>query len=482
MVWCTFRKTSLGSFLMPLQRLQARHWWNAFSQDLISLTTWLVYCWDSDRSELHSCLTSNACFIRWGFLLNSMTYSDSCGGLRSMLKMTPSNVECTHISLVQAAPQQLWRMPCRRQLMTMWQTLVLMQWRPSKHAFMLMTASNLLHLSIREYGYQLCWERWPKEVGLGWPSGLATVKSWWVPSPNQNGPKIWRMSISSPCHLRRHLVSLGVLKLTLSVFVSSPQRNLLQDEVSCWHCHHDPLGMAVPYVLTGKSIVQDCCRLKLTWDECVPDDLCERWRSWVRELSVLDNFCFDRCYKPESFWPLKFAQLHHFTDASQFGYGCVSYLWLVDVDGCVHCAIVFGKSRVASLKPVTIPRMELTAAVVAARVDAQLRAELTLPLEVSQFWTDSISVLGYVKNERARFNIFVGNRVAVIHELSASSQWYCVPSHTNPVDHALRGLNAESLVNDQSSCGRQRKSGLNNQILIPFQKETLRWRRRSVQL
>ena len=136
---------------------------------------------------------------------------------------------------------------------------------------------------------------------------------------------------------------------------------------------YDPLGMAAPYVLTGKSIVQDCCRLKLTWDECVPDDLCERWRSWVRELSVLENFCFDRCYKPESFGPLKSAQLHHFTDASQFGYRCVSYLRLVDVDGCIRCAFVFGKSRVASLKPVTIPRMELTAAVVAARADAQLR-------------------------------------------------------------------------------------------------------------
>ena len=143
---------------------------------------------------------------------------------------------------------------------------------------------------------------------------------------------------------------------------------------------YDPLGITAPYVLTGKSIVQDCCRLKLTWDECVPDDLCERWRSWVRELSVLDNFCFDHCYKPESFGPLKSAQLHHFTDASQFGYGCVSYLRLVDVDGCIHCAFVFGKSRVASLKPVTIPRMELIAIVVAARVDAQLRAELTLPL------------------------------------------------------------------------------------------------------
>ena len=78
----------------------------------------------------------------------------------------------------------------------------------------------------------------------------------------------------------------------------------------------------------------------------------------MRELSILD-FCFDHCYEPESFRPLKSAQLHHFTDASLFGYGCVSYMRLVDIDGCVHCVFVFGMSRVALLKLVTIPRMEL---------------------------------------------------------------------------------------------------------------------------
>ena len=62
----------------------------------------------------------------------------------------------------------------------------------------------------------------------------------------------------------------------------------------------------------------------------------------------------------------------------------------MDVDGCV-----------ASLKPVTVPRMELTAAVVAAKINSQLTAELNIPLEVSRFWTDNTSVLGYVKNQRA---------------------------------------------------------------------------------
>ena len=124
----------------------------------------------------------------------------------------------------------------------------------------------------------------------------------------------------------------------------------------------------------------------------------------------------------------------------------------MNVDGCVHCAFVFVKSHIASLKPVTIPRKELTAAVVAAKVDTQLRAELTLLLEVSRFWTDSTSVLGYVKNERARFNVSVANRVAVIYEQSAGSQWYYVATHTNPADHVSRGLFSCSEAGNMQCC------------------------------
>ena len=130
---------------------------------------------------------------------------------------------------------------------------------------------------------------------------------------------------------------------------------------------YDPLGMAAPFVLIGKMIVQQSCHLKLSWDELVPDDLCDKWESWMRELSILDGYRLERCFKPEGFVEVESAQLHHFADASQVSYGCVSYLRLVDVNQCVHCTFVFGKAQVVPLKQLTIPRMELTAAVVAAK-------------------------------------------------------------------------------------------------------------------
>lgn len=77
------------------------------------------------------------------------------------------------------------------------------------------------------------------------------------------------------------------------------------------------------------------------------------------------------------------AQLHHFADASEAGYGTVTDLLLKNRQGQVHSAFIMGKSRVVPLKPVKIPHMELTAAVVAARLDKLWRRELRLQLQDS---------------------------------------------------------------------------------------------------
>lgn len=84
------------------------------------------------------------------------------------------------------------------------------------------------------------------------------------------------------------------------------------------------------------------------------------------------------------------VQLHHFADASTLGYGTVTYLRM-DTNIGIHVTFLLSKARVAPLKQVTIPHLELTAAVLAARVDKMLRAEIQFPLVDSVFWTDSTS-------------------------------------------------------------------------------------------
>ncbi|MCG8431673.1 MAG: hypothetical protein MJA29_10925, partial [Candidatus Omnitrophica bacterium] len=95
---------------------------------------------------------------------------------------------------------------------------------------------------------------------------------------------------------------------------------------------------------------------------------------------------------------------------------------------------------------ITIPRLELTAATLAVRVDAMLKRELEIPISRTLFWTDSTAVLRYVLNETSRFHTFVANRLTVIHEGSDVSQWKYVNTKLNPADYASRGLSAEALV------------------------------------
>ena len=132
--------------------------------------------------------------------------------------------------------------------------------------------------------------------------------------------------------------------------------------------------------------------------------------------------------------------LHCFSDASSVGYGQASYLRSVNANGEIHVALVMAKSRVAPLKPVTIPRLELTAATVAAKVAALLEEELDCPGMTVYFWTDSTIVLGYINNETKRFRIYVANRVQIILRYSNAEQWRHVPSELNPADFASRGL------------------------------------------
>ncbi|XP_058628316.1 uncharacterized protein LOC131538457 [Onychostoma macrolepis] len=108
------------------------------------------------------------------------------------------------------------------------------------------------------------------------------------------------------------------------------------------------------------------------------------------------------------------------------------------------------KARVAPLKSPTIPRMELTAATVAIKMDKLLKKELELELNESIFWTDSTAVLKYLNSEGTRFKTFVVNRITTILKHSQTSQWRYVNSNLNPADHVSRGQTVEAFLNSES--------------------------------
>ena len=95
---------------------------------------------------------------------------------------------------------------------------------------------------------------------------------------------------------------------------------------------------------------------------------------------------------------------------------------------------------------ISIPRLELTAAVLAVQIDQMLQRELTLPNCCVIFWTDSTTVLQMIYNTNKRFSVFVTNRLIKIEEHTTADQWRYVPSKKNPADMAARGIDAESFV------------------------------------
>ncbi|KAK3743481.1 hypothetical protein QZH41_013096 [Actinostola sp. cb2023] len=208
----------------------------------------------------------------------------------------------------------------------------------------------------------------------------------------------------------------------------------------------DPLGLVAPFLLRGKRILQLLYKEGLDWDEPIPDDLRSEWEMWRSKLPLLEQMKIQRCFELHDFKDRKTVELHHFADASTEIYGQCSYLRLVDTSDRVHFSLVFGKARVAHLKPVTIPRLELTAALVSARVSETLTRELEYDTIDEIFWTDSQVVLGYIKSDARRFHTYVANRVQEIRDRTSPDQWLYVEGKSNPADDASRGLSARSLI------------------------------------
>ena len=170
----------------------------------------------------------------------------------------------------------------------------------------------------------------------------------------------------------------------------------------------------------------------------------------MRDLPRLAEIGVPRCFKPVDFGEISTVQLHLFCDASDQGYGVVAYLRLVNTNEDVHCSLVMGKSRVAPLKKVTTPRMELTAATTAVRLGHKIQNILDYKIEETIYWTDSMAVLRYISNEHTRYQTFVANHLAVIRDGSEKKQWRYVNTTLNPADQASRGITVDDKQRSES--------------------------------
>ena len=205
---------------------------------------------------------------------------------------------------------------------------------------------------------------------------------------------------------------------------------------------YDPIGFFSPVILTAKVVLQDITRQNCSWDDPVSSEIRSKWLKWLSTLRNISDIKIGRCYTPVGFGDVKSKEIHYFCDASSSGYGAVSYMRLIDNSGRVHISFIMGKARLSPIKPVTIPRLELSAATLAVKMNTTVMDELRHDNKIDNivFWTDSTTVLHYIRNHDKRYKIFVANRLATIHAHSTVSQWRYVTTTENPADHASRGL------------------------------------------
>ncbi|XP_075170108.1 uncharacterized protein LOC142242414 [Haematobia irritans] len=179
---------------------------------------------------------------------------------------------------------------------------------------------------------------------------------------------------------------------------------------------YDPLGLIGPVTTKAKIFMQSLWKRTLDWDESLPQDL---------HYSTV--------------------QIHAFCDASLSAYGVCIYI-RSEYKGEVRVSLLCSKSRVAPLKVLTVPKLELSAALLLAEILDEVSGVIGNKYEC-HCWSDSMVVLSWLRDESSNYNVFVSNRVSRIQTLTQTMSWHHVPTAQNPADILSRGSSPEELVN-----------------------------------
>ena len=177
----------------------------------------------------------------------------------------------------------------------------------------------------------------------------------------------------------------------------------------------------------------------LGWDDPLPRDLEREFRKWLVCLTKASQLRIPRCTIPSEFGQVKRMELHIFCDGAHPAFGCVAYLRVINDENQVAVRLLIAKNRICPKQgKLTVPRIELSSAVLAARVLATLRRELGDCFDDIYLWSDSTATLAYLKNDHTRFHVFLGNRIQEIRATTDVDRWRHVPGTKNPADILTR--------------------------------------------
>lgn len=204
----------------------------------------------------------------------------------------------------------------------------------------------------------------------------------------------------------------------------------------------DPLGLLAPSVIIAKLLLQKLWLQKTDWDETVSPELYTVWRDLRSQLPCLNDLSIGRRVVCDE---AVYLEIHGFSDASERAYGACVYVRSVNKEGLGSSILVCAKSKVAPLKTLSLPRLELSSALILAILLNTVRFSFRLHFSKCFLWTDSSIVLGWLKMEPCKLKTFVSNRISEIQSLTEMDNWRHVPSEQNPADLVSRGIKPKLL-------------------------------------
>ena len=212
--------------------------------------------------------------------------------------------------------------------------------------------------------------------------------------------------------------------------------------LSVVHSVFDPIGFTCPVLLCPKLLLQRTWTTKISWDEEVPEDMKIKFIQWTSELHRLSDLKIPRWLAKES---VEFSSwsLHCFCDASQEAYATAIFL-RSESRQSVNIQLIQAKARISPVKKMTIPRLEMLAATIGARLTATVIEVLEKDIPTF-YWTDSTTVLSWIRRDD-QWGPFIWNRVQEIRNLTKKETWYHVPGIMNPADLPSRGCSAKHLI------------------------------------
>ena len=211
----------------------------------------------------------------------------------------------------------------------------------------------------------------------------------------------------------------------------------------------DPLGLLHPFTIRAKILFQSIWREEYDWDDLLRSEWASEFHKWLRELATLREWHIPRRYFTSLWSENPHLSLHGFGDASPQAYGACIYLVLRGESGC-ETSLVMSRARVAPLKNISLPRLELLGSLLLARLMDYVRKSLKLGDVKCHCWTDSTVALAWIKGDPSQWKTFVQNRVSEIQRLTDRNLWRHCPGTVNPADLVTRGIPASELIASQS--------------------------------